>query len=177
MQLIIYSYKENIMRKIINIILYLDFLTNIFTILFTFRVLLMFFNITTEWGVKIGDANIYGILFVYVLLKMLIGFVTFIIKLVKQKKQTITLFGKDIIPWIFFTIIIISFSITLILKKSYNANYNTVYSIIFIIGSFMWLKLFLDNIRINKLFKILYITINPLCNYLILIIGYFISIY
>ena len=164
-------------EKIKNIVLYIDLLTNIFIILFTFRVLLMFFGITTEWGVRIGDANIYGILFVYVLLKMITGFIIFIIKLIKQKNFNIKLFSKNIIPWIFFTIFIISFSITLIFKNSYNANYNIIYSIIFIIGSYLWLRLLLDNIRINKLFKILYIIINPLCNYLILVIGYFISIY
>ena len=164
-------------EKIKNIVLYIDLLTNIFFILFTFRVLLMFFGITTEWGVRIGDANIYGILFVYVLLKMIIGFIIFIIKLIKQKNFNNKLFSKNIIPWIFFTISIISFSITLMFKNSYNANYNIIYSIIFIIGSYLWLRLLLDNIRINKLFKILYIIINPLCNYLIVVIGYFISIY
>jgi hypothetical protein len=137
----------------------------------------MFFNITTEWGVWIGDANVYGILFIYVLLKMIIGFILFIIKLLKHKKFYNKLFSKNIIPWIFCTIFIIAFSITLILKKSYNANYNSIYSIIFIIGSYLWLKLLLDNIRINNLLKIVYIIINPLCNYLILIMGYFISIY
>jgi hypothetical protein len=164
-------------EKIKNIILYIDLLINIFSILFTFRILLMFFGITTEWGVWIGDANICGILFVYVLLKMIIGFIIFIIKLIKQKKLNIKLFSKNIIPWIFFTILIISFSITLIFKNSYNANYNIIYSIIFTIGSYLWLKLLLDNIMISRLFKILYIIINPLCNYLILVIGYFISIY
>jgi hypothetical protein len=108
---------------------------------------------------------------------MITGFIIFIIKLIKQKKFNIKLFSKNIIPWIFFTIFIISFSITLMVKNSYNANYNIIYSIIFIIGSYLWLKLLLDNIGINKLFKILYIIINPLCNYLILVIGYFISIY
>jgi len=165
--------KENIK----NIILYIDLLTNIFSILFTFRVFLMFFGITTEWGVYIGDANIYGILFLYVLLKMVIGFIIFIVKSIKQKLLNIKLFNKNIIPWIFFTVFIIAFNITLILKKAYNANFNSIYSIIFIIGSFIWLKLLLDNIKINNVIKIVYIIINPLCNYLILIIGYFISIY
>jgi hypothetical protein len=164
-------------EKIKNIILYIDLLTNIFTILFTFRVLLMFFGITTEWGVWIGDANIYGILFVYVLLKMIIVFIIFIVKLIKQKKLDIKLFSKNIIPWMFFTVFIISFSITLIFKNTYNANYNIIYSIIFIIGSYLWLELLLDNIRIKKLFKILYVIMNPLCNYLILVTGYFISVY
>jgi hypothetical protein len=139
----------------------------------------MFFNITTEWGVDTGDANVYGILFIYVLLKMIIGFIVFSIIFIKQtkKKLTIKLFSKNIIPWIIFSTLIISFSITLIFRKSYNANYNIIYSVIFIIGSYLWLKLLLDNININKSLRILYITINPLCNYLILLIGYFISIY
>jgi len=165
--------KENIKK----IIFYIDSLTNIFFILFTFRALLMFFGITTEWGVYIGDANIYGILFAYVLLKMLIGFIIFIVKSIKQKMTNLKLFNKNIIPWIFFTIFIIVFNITLLIKKAYNANLNSIYSIIFIIGSYFWLKLLLDNIKINNIIKIVYIIINPLCNYLILIIGYIISIY
>jgi hypothetical protein len=162
--------------KINKIILCIDFLINIFTLLFTFRELLMFFNIITEWGVNIGDANIYGILFIYTLLKSIIGIIIFIIKQVK-KKNPIKLFNYNIIPWIILSIFIITFGITLMFKKSYNANYNIIYSIIFIIGSYFWLKLLLDNIDIKKYFKILYITMNPLCNYLILIIGYIISIY
>jgi hypothetical protein len=164
-------------ENIKKIILYIDSLTNVFFILFTFRVLLMFFGITTEWGVDIRDANIYGILFVYVLFKMLIASIELFIKIIKQKKLKMKLFDKIIIPWIIFTPFIISFSITLIFKNSYNAIYNTIYSIIFIIGSYLWLKLLLDNTKINNLFKISYIIINPLCNYLILIMGYFISIY
>jgi hypothetical protein len=164
-------------EKIKNTILYIDLLTNIFFILFTFRVLLMFFGITTEWGVSIEDANIYGILFVYVLIKMLLGFIIFIIKIIKHKNFKIGLFNKNIIPWIIYTFFIFSFGITLIIKNSYNANYNIIYSIIFIIGSYLWLILLLENIRVNYLFKIAYIIINPLCNYLLLIMGYFISIY
>ena len=164
-------------EKIKIIILYVDLLTNIFFILFTFRVLLMFFNITTEWGVRLGDVNIYGILFVYVLLKMIIGFIVFIIKLIKQKIFDIKLFSNNIIPWIFFTTFIITFSVTLLIKNAFNANFNSIYSIIFIIGSYLWLKLLLDNIKVKKSFKIVYIVLNPLCNYLILIMGYFISIY
>jgi len=134
-------------------------------------------GITYDGGFDIiGDANIWGVLFVITLLKSLVGIVG--ISRIKYKQK---LFGNDFklytLLWILFSIIILSYSLVLIIYRAYNSTDNLIYALFIVIGTFCWLKTMIHNIYIKNSIKNIFVLFNLISNYLLIIMGYFISIY
>jgi hypothetical protein len=131
-----------------------------------------------EGGFNLKNANIFGILFIITLLKSIIGIICILTLKIKYKQK---LFGKDFklytLLWILFSILILSYSLVLIIMKAYNSIYNLIYALLIIIGTFCWIKTMIYNIDIRNSIKTIFVLFNLISNYLLIIMGYFISIY
>ena len=97
------------------------------------------------------SANILGSLFIITIIKLVIGIVCFLILQIKYKQNLLKNNHKYYINlWIIFSIFILSYSIVLLITKTYNSYYNFFYSILIIIGTICWLKIILNNMYIKK---------------------------
>jgi hypothetical protein len=123
------------------------------------------------------SANVFGILFVITLVKLLFGIIYFIILQVKYKQHLLKNNKKYYYLWIIFSILIISYAIVLIITNTYNSYYNLIYSVLIIIGTFCWLKVMLNNFYMKKILMIIFIVFNIISNYLLIVLGFIISIY
>jgi len=120
--------------------------------------------------------NVFGILFVIMLIKLFIGIIINIIYLFKYKIKLIK--DKYInYVWFLFSILILSIATVLIINRSYNSIYNLFYSIYVIIGTYSWLNIMLFKNNIHKIIRHIFVFLNIISNYLLIIIGYMISIY
>jgi hypothetical protein len=164
------------------IIFFVDICLIIYTPLYLFYKLIPLFyslmgRIIDRNIFDMNSANVFGIIFVITLFKILFGIIIFIILQVKYRQYIIKKNKKYNLLWIIFSIFIISYSIVLIINNTYNAYYNLFYSIYIIIGTFCWINVILNNINLNKIFQNIFVVFNLICNYLLIIIGFIISIY
>jgi hypothetical protein len=168
--------------KLKKIIILIDFGIIIFTLLFFLYnirpFLYLFLRYNYDGGFNLNNANIFGVLFLITLLKSIVGIICILIFKIKYKQK---LYGKDFkiytLLWILFSIMILSYSLVLIIMKAYNSIYNLIYAIFIIIGTFCWIKTMLNNIYIKNYIKNIFVLFNILSNYLLIVMGYFISIY
>jgi hypothetical protein len=123
------------------------------------------------------NANIFGVLFVYVLLKSAFAFILYVILKIKCKKTIFFKNIKSIFPWILFSVLIFSLGIALVIMKSYDSKSNLLYSLVIIIGTFLWLNIMIYENNLNSMIKRYFLILNLLGNYLLILIGYIISIY
>jgi hypothetical protein len=127
---------------------------------------------------NIENANIFGILFVITLIKLLFGVICILILKIKYKQN---IFMNNLklytILWILFSAMILSYSLVLIIMKAYNSINNLIYAIYIIIGNFCWIRVMVNNIYIKNSMKNIFVLFNLISNNLLIIIGYFISIY
>jgi len=72
---------------------------------------------------------------------------------------------------------ILSYSLVLIAMKAYNSIYNLIYAVYIITGTFCWIRVIVNNIYVKNSIKNVFVLSNLISNYLLIIIGYFISIY
>jgi len=127
---------------------------------------------------NIRNATTFGILFVITLAKLFFGFTYYIINKINVKENLfINVFKYYTFLWMVFSFLILTSSVVLIIKNAFNWNYNLLYTILIIIGTFCWLTILLKNNNINRKIEKLFIFLNLISNYLLIIVGYFISIY
>jgi hypothetical protein len=119
--------------------------------------------------ISYNDANIYAILFIYVLGKISIGFIIFIALFVMYKKYFIKPSLYIIIPWSILTILI------LILNNIYGTREMFIYIIIISVGIIIWNKVLLYKIEFGKKIKIIYNIFSTITNYLLMLTFYVIS--
>ena len=118
--------------------------------------------------IKNSDSNIYNVLFLYTLIKIVIS----IVMLLKLKKKFLNIKIMNLIPCLIFSILIILFSIILV-KNNINGGLETlIYSLLFCLGTFIWINCLLYNVELNGILKNIYCMVTSISNYLILIIIY-----
>jgi hypothetical protein len=125
----------------------------------------------------IEKINIFGILFVFVLLRSCIGIIYYIILVIKYKKCIILQNKVYIFPSIIFSILILFSAIKLLIKGSYNSSYYIGYSLFILSGTYFYINSILYEYELKKPLKLLYSTLVPLYSSLLIMIGYLISIY
>jgi hypothetical protein len=120
---------------------------------------------------------IFWYLFLYILGKIFIVLIAFILLFIKHKKDFIQTSIGVIIPWIIFTVLILFFDILAIKYNIYNGEEILKYIIIVSIGILIWNKVLLYKIELKKSIIILYSLFSVLINYLIIFIIYILSCY
>ena len=121
--------------------------------------------------------NIFGVMFVYVLLRSGIGIIYFIFLKFKYKKDFFMQNFYYIYPTIIFSVLILFSAIILITKQIYNFSYYAVYSVLILGGTFFWINSLLFRYEVNKILKIIYSILTPMYSSLLCVTGYIISIY
>ena len=142
--------------------------------------ILIFFIITSvmEGGlflISYSNVDIYGYLFYYLLGKIFIGFIAFIILSIKYKLDFIKTSLYIIIQWIIFTVLMFTYDILLIKNNIYGGTEILVYIIIISIGTLILSKVLLYEIELKKPIKILYNLFSIITNYLMIIIIHILS--
>jgi hypothetical protein len=165
-----------------KIVFILDLGIVFFTVLFFLYnlkpIIYLYFGVIYDRDFNIENANIFGILFVITLLKSLFGIVyTLILKIKYKQNIFINNLKHYIILWTLFSAMILSYSLVLIIMKAYNSINNLIYAIYIIIGTFCWIRVMVNNIYIKNSMKNIFVLFNLISNNLLIVIGYFISIY
>ena len=165
-----------------KIVLILDLWIVFFTVLFFLYnlrpILYLYFGVIYDRDFNIENVNIFGILFVITLIKSLFGVIYVLILKIKYKQDIfINNFKHYTFLWILFSLMILSYSLALIVMKAYNSIYNLIYAVYIIIGTFCWIRVMVNNIYVKNSIKNVFVLFNLISNNLLIVIGYFISIY
>jgi len=165
-----------------KIVFILDLGIIFFTVLFFIYnlkpIIYLYFGVIYDRDFNIENANIFGILFVITLIKSLFGVIYILILKIKYKQNIfMNNLKRYTFLWILFSLMILSYSLALIVMKAYNSIYNLIYAIYIITGTFCWIRVMVNNIYIRNSIKNIFVLFNLISNNLLIIIGYFISIY
>ena len=172
---IVYNIKmDNKFKFLQKLVLLIDSIIIFSTLIFIIIISIMEGEL---FSIPYRYANIFWYLFLYILGKIFIGFIAFILLFIKYKKNFVKTSFGIIIPWIIFTVLILFFDILLIKYNIYRGKELFIYIIIVSIGILIWNKVLLYKIELKKSIMILYSLFSVLINYLIIFIIYIISCY